>query len=62
MANEPSTTDDLITPESKTRIIGDAEKTVLKFQKLYQRGVITEQGTSAAPGRRRDPRAPEPAA
>lgn len=36
-------TDDLITPESKSRIIGDAEKTVLKFQKLYQRGVITEQ-------------------
>ena len=35
-------TDDLITPESKTRIIGDAEKMVLKYQKLYQRGVITE--------------------
>ncbi|HET6884295.1 MAG TPA: DNA-directed RNA polymerase subunit beta' [Pirellulales bacterium] len=35
-------TDDLITPPSKQRIIGDAEKTVLKFQKLYQRGVITE--------------------
>jgi DNA-directed RNA polymerase subunit beta' len=35
-------TDDLITPPSKSRIIGDAEKTVLKFQKLYQRGVITE--------------------
>jgi DNA-directed RNA polymerase subunit beta' len=35
-------TDDLITPPTKTRIIGDAEKTVLKFQKLYQRGVITE--------------------
>jgi DNA-directed RNA polymerase subunit beta' len=35
-------TDDLITPPSKGRIIGDAEKTVLKFQKLYQRGVITE--------------------
>src|SRR5580700_6023410 len=35
-------TDDLITPPSKTRIINDAEKTVLKFQKLYQRGVITE--------------------
>ncbi|MGE0608422.1 MAG: DNA-directed RNA polymerase subunit beta' [Pirellulales bacterium] len=36
-------TDDLITPQTKTRIIGDAEKTVIKFQKLYQRGVITEQ-------------------
>jgi DNA-directed RNA polymerase subunit beta' len=35
-------TDDLITPSSKSRIIGDAEKTVVKFQKLYQRGVITE--------------------
>ena len=36
-------TDDLITPPTKTRIIGEAEKTVLKYQKLYQRGVITEQ-------------------
>jgi len=35
-------TDDLITPPTKAKIIGDAEKTVLKFQKLYQRGVITE--------------------
>jgi DNA-directed RNA polymerase subunit beta' len=35
-------TDDLITPQSKSKIIGEAEKTVLKFQKLYQRGVITE--------------------
>ena len=35
-------TDDLITPPSKPKIIGDAEKQVLKFQKLYQRGVITE--------------------
>jgi DNA-directed RNA polymerase subunit beta' len=35
-------TDDLITPPNKSKIIGDAEKTVLKFQKLYQRGVITE--------------------
>jgi DNA-directed RNA polymerase subunit beta' len=36
-------TDDLITPPTKTKIIGEAEKTVLKYQKLYQRGVITEQ-------------------
>ncbi|MEQ8211723.1 MAG: DNA-directed RNA polymerase subunit beta' [Lacipirellulaceae bacterium] len=35
-------TDDLITPETKTKIIGDAEKQVLKFNKLFQRGVITE--------------------
>ncbi len=35
-------TDDLITPETKGKIIGDAEKTVLKFNKLFQRGVITE--------------------
>jgi len=35
-------TDDLITPPSKSKIIGDAEKTVLKYQKLYLRGVITE--------------------
>jgi DNA-directed RNA polymerase subunit beta' len=35
-------TDDLITPPTKSKIIADAEKTVLKFQKLYQRGVITE--------------------
>jgi DNA-directed RNA polymerase subunit beta' len=35
-------TDDLVTPLSKTRILADAEKTVLKFRKLYERGVITE--------------------
>jgi len=35
-------TDDLITPESKHKIIGDAEKAVLKILKLYQRGVITD--------------------
>ena len=35
-------TDDLVTPSSKTRIIGEAEKTVMKFKKLYERGVITE--------------------
>jgi len=35
-------TDDLITPPSKGRIIGDAEKEVLKKNKLYQRGIITE--------------------
>ncbi len=36
-------TDDLITPPSKSRIIGEAEKEVLKKKKLYQRGIITEK-------------------
>ncbi len=35
-------TDDLITPETKVKIIGDAEKSVMKIMKLYQRGVITD--------------------
>ena len=35
-------TDDLITPDTKGKIIGDADKSVLKFNKLFQRGVITE--------------------
>ena len=35
-------TDDLITPGSKSRIIGDAEKEVLKIMKRYQKGVITD--------------------
>ncbi len=35
-------TDDLITPPSKTKIIADAEREVLKKNKLYQRGIITE--------------------
>jgi DNA-directed RNA polymerase subunit beta' len=35
-------TDDLITPESKAKIIAAAEKEVLKRNKLYQRGIITE--------------------
>ncbi len=35
-------TDDLITPGSKSKIIGEAEKNVLKILKLYQRGVITD--------------------
>jgi DNA-directed RNA polymerase subunit beta' len=36
-------TDDLITPPAKVRIVSETEKKVLKFQKLYQRGVITGQ-------------------
>jgi DNA-directed RNA polymerase subunit beta' len=35
-------TDDLITPEAKGRIIATAEKEVLRKNKLYQRGIITE--------------------
>jgi DNA-directed RNA polymerase subunit beta' len=35
-------TDDLITPASKTKIIGDADKNVLKIMKQYQRGMITD--------------------
>ena len=35
-------TDDLVTPESKTKIIGAAEKQVLKYKKLYDRGIITD--------------------
>jgi len=35
-------TDDLITPDSKTKIIAAAEKEVLRKNKLYQRGIITE--------------------
>ena len=35
-------TDDLITPANKSKIIGDAERDVLKKNKLYQRGIITE--------------------
>ncbi len=36
-------TDDLITPATKVRHIGEAEKQVMKFKKLYERGVITEK-------------------
>ena len=35
-------TDDLITPPSKSRIISEAEKKVMRIHKLYQRGIITE--------------------
>jgi DNA-directed RNA polymerase subunit beta' len=35
-------TDDLITPVNKSRIIGDAEKEVMKILKRYQKGVITD--------------------
>ncbi|MCG8448877.1 MAG: DNA-directed RNA polymerase subunit beta' [Pirellulales bacterium] len=35
-------TDDLITPATKAKIISEADKTVMKFNKLFQRGVITE--------------------
>ena len=36
-------TDDLVTPESKEEIVGVADKEVLKYRKLFERGVITEQ-------------------
>ena len=36
-------TDDLITPDTKPKHIGEAEKAVMKWRKLYQRGVITDQ-------------------
>ncbi|MCO6044784.1 DNA-directed RNA polymerase subunit beta' [Aeoliella sp. ICT_H6.2] len=35
-------TDDLVTPDSKEKILAAAEKEVLKRNKLYQRGIITE--------------------
>ncbi len=35
-------TDDLITPPSKQKIVGEAEKSVHRINKLYQRGIITE--------------------
>jgi DNA-directed RNA polymerase subunit beta' len=35
-------TDDLVTPDSKLKIIASAEKQVMKYRKLYDRGVITE--------------------
>lgn len=34
-------TDDLVTPDEKETIISDADKQVVKLQKLYERGVIT---------------------
>jgi len=36
-------TDDLITPDDKTKFITDAEKQVLKYKKHYERGVITDK-------------------
>src|SRR5919106_805966 len=36
-------TDDLITPDTKVKHIADAEKQVMSFKKLYERGVITEK-------------------
>jgi len=36
-------TDDLITPVTKVNHISTAEKQVMKFKKLYERGVITEK-------------------
>ncbi len=36
-------TDDLVTPESKTHFITEAEKEVMKFKKRHDRGLITQQ-------------------
>ncbi len=36
-------TDDLVTPESKTKIIADADKKVMNFQKNYLKGLITPE-------------------
>ena len=36
-------TDDLVTPESKEQIVSAADKEVLKYRKLFERGIITEQ-------------------
>lgn len=36
-------TDDLITPSSKQQILDDAERLVMKIQKDYRRGLITER-------------------
>ena len=35
-------TDDLVTPETKGKILAEAEKEVIKTNKHYQRGIITE--------------------
>jgi len=36
-------TDDLVTPESKEKIVGDAEKLVLKYRKFFDTGRVTDQ-------------------
>ncbi len=36
-------TDDLVTPDSKEKIVADADKEVLKYRRNYERGVITDQ-------------------
>jgi DNA-directed RNA polymerase subunit beta' len=36
-------TDDLVTPDSKTKIIADADKKVMNFKKNYDKGLITQE-------------------
>ena len=36
-------TDDLVTPDTKEKIVAEADKEVMKFRRNYERGVITEQ-------------------
>ncbi|MEQ1903490.1 MAG: DNA-directed RNA polymerase subunit beta' [Pirellulaceae bacterium] len=36
-------TDDLVTPDTKEKVVAEAEKEVIKFRRNYEKGVITEQ-------------------
>jgi DNA-directed RNA polymerase subunit beta' len=36
-------TDDLVTPTTKVKHLAEAEKNVMKYKKLYDRGIITDQ-------------------
>jgi DNA-directed RNA polymerase subunit beta' len=36
-------TDDLVTPSTKTKHLAEADKNVMKYKKLYDRGIITDQ-------------------
>jgi DNA-directed RNA polymerase subunit beta' len=36
-------TDDLVTPSTKIKHLGEADKSVMKYKKLYDRGIITDQ-------------------
>ena len=55
-------TDDLITPNTKVKHIAEAEKQVMRFKKLYERGVAVSKDRAAgfAPGCQRLPRPAAP--
>ena len=36
-------TDDLVTPSTKIKHLGEADKSVMKYKKLYDRGIIVSQ-------------------